>query len=434
MIDACYFGDVRDGLRSFIAAGVRAQTCVSSPPYWGLRDYGTAEWEGGSVRCDHIADYGPPLNKSTLTSAGIGATPDGAASKAHAKQFRDVCSKCGARRVDRQIGLEPTIGEYVQTMVEVFRLVRDVLADDGTLWLNLGDSYAANRGYQVPDSARCDVGNNHGSKIPDGLKPKDLCGIPWRVAFALQADGWYLRQDIIWSKPNPMPESVTDRCTKAHEYLFLLSKRERYYFDAAAIAEPCSPTSHGGSPRNAGSKQGALRQQRGGNLGDWDSAIGRNRRSVWTITTESYSEAHFATFPTALVEPCIAAGTSERGHCSACGKGWQRVTEREKTFQSGSGMSGNPITGKNGADMQGGGDTGDIRKGPTISTRTTGWQPTCQCNAESVPGVVLDPFMGSGTVAQVAQNLGRRWLGCELNPDYIKLQSKRAAQTGMAFA
>jgi DNA modification methylase len=215
--------------------------------------------------------------------------------------------------MDEQIGLEATPEAYVDRMVEVFREVRRVLRDDGTLWLNLGDSYASGgRAYRAPDGKDSKGGRVTGTfrpTDPEGVKPKDLIGIPWRVAFALQADGWYLRQDMIWAKPNPMPESVTDRCTKAHEYLFLLSKNERYYFDAGAIKEPVSGGTHGGAWTEGGGKQAALGQQKGGRLGNEPDSGTRNRRSVWTVTTKPYKGAHFATFPPALIEPCILAGS-----------------------------------------------------------------------------------------------------------------------------
>ena len=232
-----------------------AQTCVTSPPYFGLRDYG----------------------------------------------------------VDGQIGLEPTPDEFVASLVTVFREVRRVLRDDGTLWLNLGDSYARTGGTdrKVPETARVGSTRNtmtqmgdRTSKAPSGLKGKDLIGVPWRVAFALQADGWYLRQDIIWHKPNPMPESVRDRCTKAHEYIFLLSKSPRYYFDSEAIKEPASAP-----PKKCGPKNDASRNDSGRTgivRGDGET---RNRRSVWTVSTKPFGEAHFATFPPALIEPCILAGS-----------------------------------------------------------------------------------------------------------------------------
>lgn len=321
------FGDCRETMRRWAAFGFKTQTCVTSPPYFGLRDYG------------HPG----------------------------------------------QIGLEQTPEQYIAAMVEVFRCVRDVLADDGTLWLNIGDSYAGagysnhkgTGGTQREDggkqkhtrawregSARADGDvredghnrrNRNGLGLVDGCKPKDLIGIPWMLAFALRADGWYLRQDIIWHKPNPMPESVRDRCTKAHEYIFLLSKSERYYYDAEAVMEPVAastierlsqPTLHQqeGSARVPGKTNGNMKA-----VGRTDM---RNRRSVWSVATRPYKGAHFATFPPALIEPCILAGSRP----------------------------------------------GDI---------------------------VLDPFMGSGTTAQVALQHGRQYLGCELNPKYAELQNER---------
>jgi len=271
-----------------------------------------------------------------------------------------------------EIGLEKTPAEFVAAMVEVFGLVRELLADDGVLWLNLGDSYAAQRGGTampaetlaggVGGAGDADAHRGHGSvhahrnasKI--GLKHKDLIGIPWRVAFALQDAGWYLRQDIIWHKPNPMPESVTDRCTKAHEYLFLLAKSERYFWDAEAMQEMSAGRENFGNARSKGDCE-----QRGDNgRRDMELRETRNRRSVWTVPTVPYSGAHFATFPPALIEPCILAGSR----------------------------------------------TGDV---------------------------VLDPFFGSGTTGQVAQALGRQWVGCELNPEYAPLQRARTAQAALAI-
>ena len=261
-----------------------------------------------------------------------------------------------------EIGLEATPDAYVQQMVAVFREVRRVLKDDGVLWLNLGDSYAATRGYQVPDSKHVDVGNSRGMKASEyGAKAKDLLGIPWRVAFALQADGWYLRSDVIWHKPNPMPESVTDRPTKAHEYLFLLTKSERYFYDADAIREPhvrLWDATNGGnlSPVGAHKANGAVRE-RGGDYPK-PHELGRNRRTVWTVPTTPYSGAHFATMPEKLVEPCVLAGSRP----------------------------------------------GDL---------------------------VFDPFLGSGTVGAVAERLGRRWVGTDLNTAYHGLAKKRTAQRGL---
>lgn len=325
-----HFGDCRASMRAMAAAGVKVQTCVTSPPYFGLRDYGHAD----------------------------------------------------------QIGLEPTPDEYIAELVEVFRCVRDVLADDGTLWVNIGDSYMPeNRGENAkPRKAASSFagslnGRQDGADLPTkrstiqalqaaGIKRKDLIGIPWMLAFALRADGWYLRQEIIWQKPNPMPESVTDRCTKAHEQIFLLSKSPRYFFDSEAIKEPAlsgppgnkthrSATAHAEGDEKHRTKAGlsdyAARARARADAGEPEL---RNRRSVWTVATRPYKGAHFATFPPALIEPCILAG--------------------------------------------------------------------------SAPGdVVLDPFMGSGTTAAVAIQHGRQFIGCELNPEYGPLQQERI-KTGPA--
>jgi DNA modification methylase len=318
-------GDCIEQLKTLPAGSVNC--CVTSPPYWGLRDYGVAG----------------------------------------------------------QMGLETTPEGYVAKMVEVFAEVRRVLRDDGTLWVNLGDSYANAGGAQQPHRDSCGGIGKKGTRgtqpyhaagggferpsaLAGGLKPKDLVGIPWRVAFALQADGWYLRSDIIWHKPNPMPESVTDRPTKAHEYIFLLSKSAKYHFDAEAIREPAV---YDGQHCPAGANSRAnidrtptpIRKQ--DELGKrtytgfnerWAErkVDGRNKRTVWTVATEAYPEAHFATYPPKLIEPCILAGCPEGG-------------------------------------------------------------------------TVLDPFAGSGTTLEVAGRLGRHAIGIELNPDYIHLIDKRVA-------
>jgi DNA modification methylase len=330
------------------------QCCVTSPPYYGLRDYGTAQWEGGDSECDHDParpDGGERANRTLpLGRGGV---------------YKDICGTCGAVRIDEQIGLEETPEAFVRKLVEVFREVRRVLADDGTLWLNLGDSYvgSANTGGT---GKRADGGEPYKiSGLPpkkgDGLKPKDLIGIPWMVAFALRADGWYLRSDIIWHKPNPMPESVTDRPTKSHEYIFLLSKSAQYYYDHEAIAEPGSDSSHGGTLQkfiNNNDRKIKSTQERTANstLGGTAAEYGgtRNKRDVWTVTTKPYSGAHFATFPPDLIEPCILAGSRE-------------------------------------------GDT------------------------------VLDPFNGSGTTGAVSIKHHRNYVGIELNPAYVELTNKRFA-------
>ena len=307
-LNRTHVGDFRELLKQMAADGVRVQTCVTSPPYFGLRDYG----------------------------------------------------------VEGQIGLEPTPVEYVERMVDVFRAVRDVLAADGTVWVNLGDSYTGNGG-QSPQSGPLFKGRRrqreniclHLRGKGEGFKPKDLMGIPWRVALALQADGWYLRSDIIWHKPNPMPESVTDRPTKAHEYLFLLSKSEHYYYDADAIREPDSGQDH---PRNVldlpEPTGGLMSPHRGIRRAEGRNGKGRNKRSVWTIAPRPFRGAHFAVFPPALVEPCVLAGSRPS-------------------------------------------DT------------------------------VLDPFMGSGTTAQVATRFGRNFIGCEINPKYVDLHDLRRTTMGL---
>ena len=361
------FGDCRETMRRWAQEGVKVQTCVTSPPYFGLRDYGTASWHGGDSACDHI--------ESENKHGGQRADRN---QEGYKKQYKNSCKKCGASRVDNQIGLEQTPEDYIAAMVEVFRCVWDVLADNGTLWLNIGDSYVhsqpgRNRNGTGGQIIRGDLyrqKNNDGASevgrklLESGLKTKDLIGIPWMLAFALRADGWYLRQDIIWHKPNPMPESVRDRCTKAHEYIFLLSKSERYFFDSEAIKEPAVSGPAGNVSHKhvdayfAGddtlrTKAGLVKFAEKQRSGEYDGK--RNRRSVWTVATRPYKGAHFATFPPDLIEPCILAGSRE----------------------------------------------GDI---------------------------VLDPFMGSGTTAQVALQNGRQYLGCELNEDYKALQDDRIAK------
>src|SRR5690606_10187233 len=284
--------DVIETLRS-LPDGV-VHTCVTSPPYWGLRDYGVAG----------------------------------------------------------QIGLEPTPEKYVEKMVEVFREVRRVLRDDGTLWLNLGDSYAGHTKAGDKRFGNPEFNKNRpsraqtktpGKSVPPGLKPKDLVGIPWRVAFALQADGWYLRRDIIWHKPNAMPESVKDRPTAAHEYIFLMSKSPRYYYDADAIREPFSENSH---PNFKGGKFGRSDSgiKAGVIGGSFERAScgrhpkGRNKRTVWSIPTKPFKGAHFAVFPPDLIEPCILAGSPEKA-CPHWGAPWGRVTERKTVDREGWGPS-----------------------------------------------------------------------------------------------
>lgn len=296
-------GDCIDGMK-IIPDGI-VQTCVTSPPYFGLRDYGN----------------------------------------------------------DAQIGLESTVNEYVEKLVQVFREVRRILRADGTLWLNLGDSYASFKdGKAVPDTTR---GESTGTAVPKGsaknrmattfadtgIKHKDLIGIPWRVAFALQADGWTLRQDIVWNKPNPMPESVRDRCTKSHEYIFLFSKSPKYYFDNEIIKEPCVTSDSNIRNRDANKMNNTPGRSKMGGL-KTNNYEKRNKRDVWTVNAKPFKGAHFATYPQELIEPCILAGSSENS-------------------------------------------------------------------------IVFDPFFGAGTTGIVAEKHNRRWMGCELNPEYAALAEQR---------
>jgi len=287
-------------------------TCITSPPYWGLRDYGTAEWEGGDPNCDHVA------NPNATKKMGNKEFNENRPSRENTKTkgyYEKQCPKCGAVRKDKQLGMEDTPEEFVENLVEVFREVKRVLRDDGTVWLNLGDSYSSGgRTTTTNQTLRGDKDYGVTSPKPSkGIKPKDLIGIPWRVAFALQADGWYLRQDIIWRKPNPMPESVKDRCTKAHEYIFLLSKQSKYYFDNEAIKEDAKFPQGPNSSNKIRKGVGDPKMQTRGGLHKIGANPKKNKRSVWTVTTKPFKGAHFATFPMDLIEPCVLAGCPKGG-------------------------------------------------------------------------------------------------------------------------
>ena len=372
-------GNAIDILRSF--EDETFDCCVTSPPYWGLRDYGTSEWVGGSYEeCTHKQAKERSRYDRKLTEGSRHAEIAKTTQGTDGARWKETCPSCGAKKVDLQLGLEKTPEEYVAKMVEVFREVRRVLKKDGTLWLNLGDSYANNKDGNTQGTSTSGLNYTNpkkdlegfrneqkfSKKVPPGLKQKDLVGIPWRVAFALQADGWYLRQDIIWAKPNPMPESVTDRCTKAHEYVFLLSKSQKYYFDNEAIKEVAVSGTDLGILRNAsedntkmvsGAKTKTVKDRiaQGVKSTEGNQSGKRNKRSVWTVTTKPFKDAHFATFPEDLIIPMIKAG---------CRPG----------------------------------------------------------------GTVLDPFFGAGTTGVVAEKLGRTCVGIELNGEYIKIAEKRLSQ------
>lgn len=363
--------------------------CVTSPPYWGLRDYG----------------------------------------------------------VDGQIGLEATPEKFVEQLVDGFREVWRVLRDDGTLWLNLGDSYCntdkwGGGGKNVGKQVVSDDGSvpsweavrrkkNH----IDGIKPKDLIGVPWMVAFAMRASGWYLRSDIIWRKPSAMPESVTDRPGKSHEYLFLLTKNQKYFYDAEAVKVPSVKGAAGSrfDKGKTGKTQGSKVQS---GYRDTDT---RNLRSVWSLSSESYKGAHFATFPTKLVTPCIKAGTSEKGCCPDCLAPWRRIVK--KTRKSTRPGKDTKLNGVNLSELSGRGPDSNVvgYRDPqrhVTSSETTGWEPTCQCGRkedETVPPIVLDPFGGAATTILTALRLGRRAISCDLNDKYVQMGRARVLKDMSLF-
>jgi DNA modification methylase len=429
-VNKIVFGDCRNTMRKLAKDGVKVQMCVTSPPYYGLRDYGTSSWEGGDPDCKHSISMPTKWNDPKRGTSVL--RPE----VSHRGGDASHCHLCGAKRIDLQIGLEETPEQYIEAMVEVFRCVKNILADDGVLWVNIGDSYAmaSMRGENSKFSGQVGAhkGYENGSvklgkrSIPFGIKAKDLIGIPWMLAFALRADGWYLRQDIIWHKPNPMPESVQDRCTKAHEYIFLLSKSPKYFYDNEAIKVPVKED-WGTRDRTNGKyhNEGTGLQPHSGLEKSYDMA---NKRSVWSVNTKPYSGAHFAVFPEELIEPCILAGTSQKGHCPKCYARWVRDIERVTSTSSECPKTQSSHEARGGM----GKATGTVGKsgGGRINgyTTTLGWIPSCNCGVDPIADIVFDPFMGSGTTAQVAQQLGRKYLGCELNPDYKPLQNKRVAQ------
>ncbi len=386
--------DCREGLKSLPDNCI--DCVVTSPPYYGLRDYGMAD----------------------------------------------------------QIGLEETPEEFINKLADVFDQIHRVLKPDGNLWLNIGDSYASapkNRTVEhATKSSSLTGGHNtqisalkQPNKITSGLKQKDLIGIPWMLAFELRKRGWYLRQDIIWHKPNPMPESVTDRCTKSHEYIFLLTKSPKYYFDNEAIKvnalnpeddiRRITKQKKTNKSSSTGMKNG-IRQKNLEEKGqqnhsfhesrsegkEWENETGKaNKKSVWTVTTKPYTGAHFATFPQDLIMDCIKAGSCEYGCCSNCGSPYERITEKKyikhenwfgdkQKVRNSRGTAGNSYN-------------------ELVGTETKGWQATCDCNADIKPSVVLDPFMGAGTTAVVAAKLSRNYIGFELNPDYTEIARHRLA-------
>jgi DNA modification methylase len=428
--------------------------CVTSPPYWGLRDYGVAAQVWGGDH-GHRHSWGPliQVNATNHTDKRRWNHARNGRGEEQPKEKRPGWERhkvgqgnfCGCGAWSGSLGLEPTPELYVAHIVEVFRAVRRVIRADGTCWLNLGDSYARDecKGLHTPgqlgkQAYMSDGGGGRAAVAANlrasRLKPKDLCGIPWRVALALQADGWYLRSDIIWAKPNPMPESVTDRPTKAHEHLFLLAKSERYYYDAEAIKERISPKTltvrttprKGTGVESAGEKLSLWMERNGGRY----HPATRNKRSVWTIAAEPYSGAHFATYPAALVEPCVKAGTSERGCCPRCGAAWRRVTRKPSVnpvdYQGKWSEANDKASGRRMlANLRARRHAGEAHDHPFRAPKTLGWLPTCTHGEGPVPCTVLDPFCGSGTTGVAALRLRRRFIGIELNPNYVEMARRR---------
>lgn len=315
-------------------------------------------------------------------------------------------------KVDGQLGLEKTAEEYVSRLVGIFGEIRRVLRDDGIVWLNIGDNYVNDLRVNVPL-----------------LKIKDLVGIPWMVAFALRQDGWYLRSEVIWYKENCMPESVHTRPTRAHEHIFLLTKKPKYFYDDIAIKEPADYQASGNVHRLLanGTDEGRLNTHLGFNVPWEDDGLGRNKRSVWIVNTRPYAGAHFAVFPPDLIDPCIKSGTSEKGCCPACGAPWVREVERREDVEAlDVSTGGYPERQDGGTRERAEAGSGGGTRLATRRVFTGLWKQGCKCPAqEPVPCTVLDMFSGVGTTGYVANRLGRDFIGLDINADYIDLAQAR---------
>ncbi len=459
-------GDVQKRLGALPEESVHC--VVTSPPYFGLRDYGTEPlvW-GEDPACAH--EWGPlergkrkdMLPADATTSAARSGTTRRQDGAAH--DGGRFCRLCGAWR--GSLGQEPTPGLYIEHLVEVFREIRRVLRKDGTVWLVIGDSYNSGGGTHGGGKHAYGRKANTNRGCP-GLKPKDLVMLPARVALALQADGWWVRSDIIWAKSvsfcgtysgSCMPESARDRPTMSYEHVFLLSKSRKYFFDMEAVKEPCAESSR----KRIGQRTFAT--QRGGKK-DYGKGINPNRsarkalenfarsggkkrhlRAVWTISTHAFAGAHFAVYPERLVEPCVKAGTSQKGCCPRCGAPWVRVTKKKARRKGkrarGRGTSAKARRGKSRkldaqpkgaaarrlcANVRRARSSGGEHDNPFPQAEAAGWKPSCMCDAgEPVPCTVLDPFLGSGTTALVALMLGRAAVGVELNPEYAQMARRR---------
>lgn len=441
-----YYGqDCRKSFRQLPAGSVH--TICTSPPYWGLRDYGNdpSIW-GGDESCDHEwVQHIQPATDGTLTldgNAALRAGNQGDVSATMKPKVSNFCSKCNAWM--GQLGLEPTPDLFVEHLVEIFREARRVLQDDGVLWVNLGDSYAAGcmTGKQGSTST---TGHNAGQaqgtslpprKAPAGMKNKDLVGIPWMTAFALRADGWYFRQDIVWAKANVMPESVFDRCTRSHEFVFMFTKKQMYYYDYFAIRENAiggvQKKAHSFKQNHRLTYQNADGTPRGNDA--WINTEGkRNKRSVWNVNPKPYAGAHFAVWPEKLVEPMILAGSSERGCCSKCKAPYERIVDKPQIPDGdGEGFQGkfedtDDNTGGKRAmnNAKAWRDAGMPHDAPFPDPVERGWEPTCDCGVEIERCIVLDPFSGSATTGLVALKNGRDYIGFDANAVYQDLAQAR---------
>lgn len=405
---------------------------VTSPPFYGLRDYGTGTWNGGDPECTHT--------KRTSTKEASITTESRPTNTNHEREgWRGgVCGRCGAQRVDEQLGLEASPEAYVHTLVQVFTEVHRVLRDDGTLWLNMGDSYnAAGRtghgtriGYKQGTNRASATGQDLCRPQSAMLGEKQLLGMPWRLAFALQADGWVLRSEIIWHKPNPMPESVSDRPTRSHEQVFLFSKQPHYFYDAEAIKEevdladmmrrlPYGRASHD-TAKNAEAGQG-IKSNVSFHAATSEVVPFRNARTVWRIASTPFHGAHFACFPPELARRCLLAGAPSQV-CAECGAPWRRVVERQRLLDGHT-----PVTGAFSRPEE------PFRIPPngvghwryTTQTTDLGFAATCQCEAGVAPSVVFDPFCGSGTTLLVARELGHHAVGVDLSWEYLQVIARQ---------
>ena len=444
-------GHVPDVLREMPAESVHC--VVTSPPYWGLRDYGLEPqvWDDPGD-CEH--EWGDGIithkgGKQKNEHGGQRVGRDFSAQNAVRDQSNgQFCRCCNAWK--GSLGLEPTPELYIQHIAEVFREVRRVLRKDGTCWVNIGDSYASGKGdcfnpgggdnslgrHKKEAGAHPLSRGNVSDLRKSGLKPKDLCMIPARVALALQNDGWWLRSDIIWSKSNPMPESVTDRPTRSHEYVFLLTKSAKYFYDADAVREAHKEPWRSGKKESDNPHSGRLddpnKEQAAFTVGQREyNPAGRNLRSVWTIPTQPFPQAHFATFPEKLASTCIKAGTSVKGCCPECGSPWTRIIDYKANYEKRE-PAHQPNNTPSKVDSTG-------WKQP--KRETIGWEPTCKhysayakkYGGDITPCTVLDPFAGSCRALIVAKKLGRRGIGIDLKGEYLDMPKKELSQEVMEF-